>query len=239
MISIILATYNEKEHIKDLIDDLFRHAPEEMEIIVVDDNSPDGTAEIVRQINNPLVKLISRTKARGLASAFNRGIIESSGQYLGWMDADMCMPASMIPKMYDKIARQGFDAVIGSRYAEGGSDGRSFIRMASSILINKFAGMVLGYGIKDYDSGFILMKRNVLDAVSIIPIGYGEYFIELMYDICRSGLKVCEIGYRFVDRAEGKSKSFPNIFAFICTGLKYVERIIKVRLRAKKGVVRI
>ena len=231
MISIVLATYNEKEHIESLINDLFKHSPVEMEIIVVDDNSPDGTGDIVRNLNNPNVKLIQRTRTRGLASAFNRGIIETSGQYIGWMDADMCMPADMIPKMYKKIVDEGFDAVIGSRYAQGGYDDRSFIRTASSRIINKFANIVLGYGIKDYDSGFILIKRNVLDAVSIIPVGYGEYFIELVYGMCKAGLKVAEIGYHFRDRAEGQSKSFPNIFAFVKTGFNYVIRVIKAKLR--------
>lgn len=231
MISIILATYNEKEHIESMIRDLFRHTPEEMEIIVVDDNSPDGTADIVRGLRNPRVKLIKRTKMRGLASAFNRGIIESQGEYVGWMDADMCMPASMIPKMYAEIINERCDAVIGSRYAVGGKDDRSLLRAVSSRFINNMAGIFLGYGIKDYDSGFILLKRSVFDAVAIIPTGYGEYFMEFIYNICRAGFKVGEIGYYFRDRAEGKSKSFPNIFSFARIGLNYILRIISARFR--------
>lgn len=229
MISIVLPTYNESEHIEGMINDLIKYSPEQLEIIVVDDDSTDGTAEIVSKLDYSCVKLIRRMKARGLASAFNRGIIETQGEYVGWMDADMCMPANMIPKMYDKIINEGFDAVVGSRYVEGGRDDRSFIRVMSSRAINAFANMMLGYGIKDYDSGFILVKRSVFDAVTIIPVGYGEYFIEFVYDICRSGLKICEIGYYFRDRAEGKSKTFPNIFSFFGTGLKYFLRIIKAK----------
>ncbi len=231
MISIILATYNEKEHIEDMVRDLFKHSPQELEVIIVDDNSPDGTADIVKKLNNPRVKLITRTKTRGLASAFNRGIIESRGEYVGWMDADMCMPANMIPKMYTKIVDEGFDVVIGSRYAPEGKDDRSLLRVASSHFINKMAGIFLGYGIKDYDSGFILLKRNIFDAVTIIPTGYGEYFMEFIYNICRAGFKVGEIGYYFRDRAEGKSKSFPHIFAFARTGFNYILRIITARFR--------
>ena len=235
MISIILATYKEKETIENMINDLLKHCPdgEEMEIIVIDDNSPDGTYDIVKRLNNPHVKPILRTKTRGLASAFNRGIIESQGDYIGWMDADMCMPASMIPRMYSKIVNEGYDAAIGSRYAEGGRDDRSFVRTISSRIINKFAKLVLGYGIKDYDSGFVLAKRSVFDSVSIIPTGYGEYFIEFVYNMCQVGLRVCEIGYYFRDRteSEGKSKSFPNMRAFLLTGLSYVYRIIRAKIR--------
>ncbi len=235
MISIVLPTYNEKEHIQNLIKDLFKHCPpnEEMEIIVVDDNSQDGTPDLVRQVNDPRVKLIHRTKTRGLASAFNRGIIETRGNYVGWMDADMCMPAEMIPRMYAKL-QEGQDLVIGSRYADGGKDDRSWVRTSSSKLINWFARFLLGHDIKDCDSGFVLLKREVFDAVTIIPIGYGEYFIEFIYNVCQAGLKVHEIGFHFRDRAEGSSKSFPNVPAFLWTGSMYAWRIIRARLRVRR-----
>lgn len=238
MISIVLATYNEKETIVPLINDLFKHCPEgeEMEIIVVDDDSPDGTHKIVENLQDPRVKVIKRIKARGLASAFNRGIIESKGNYVGWMDADLCMPASLIPKMHRMIVNENYDAILGSRYAQGGMDDRSLIRRTSSRLINKFANLVLGYGIKDYDSGFILVKRSVFNSATLIPIGYGEYFIEFVYNMCRNGLKVGEIGYYFRDRAEqeGRSKSYPNIPSFLTTGLWYALRIIRARFRKRR-----
>lgn len=238
MISIILATYNEKENIIKLIKALFKHCPkkEKIEVIVVDDNSPDGTHKVVKKLKNPRVKVILRKKTKGLASAFNRGIIESQGDHIAWMDADMCMPPEMIPKMYDKIIKQKYDVVIGSRYAAGGIDDRSFLRKTASQIINGFAGLVLGYGIKDYDSGFVMIKRQVLDEVSIIPTGYGEYFIEFVYNICQKGFQVREVGYYFRDRTEteGKSKSFPNVASFLLTGSFYVLRIIHAKLRFRK-----
>jgi hypothetical protein len=110
-------------------------------------------------------------------------------------------------------------------------DDRPYLRVFSSRLINSFARLILNYGIKDYDSGFVLIKRSVLDSVTIIPRGYGEYFIEFIYDACKKGLKVGEIGYYFRDRTEGVSKSAPTLFKFFKTGLGYVVRILIARFR--------
>jgi dolichol-phosphate mannosyltransferase len=231
MISVILATYNERESITTTITELLACAPEEMEIIVVDDDSPDGTWQVAEALRLPAVKVIRRRGTRGLASAFNRGIIESRGDYVAWMDADMSMPPRMIPRMYRMLVDQGYDVVIASRYAPGGVDDRHWLRVLSSRLINGFAGLVLGHGIRDYDSGFVLIRRSVLDSVSIIPRGYGEYFIEFVYNACRKGLRVGELGYYFRDRTVGVSKSAPSLLRFLFTGAKYALRIVAARLR--------
>jgi dolichol-phosphate mannosyltransferase len=231
MISIVLATYNERESIQTTIISLLKEAPEEMEIIVVDDDSPDETWRVAEELNLPNVTIIRRKGTRGLASAFNRGIIESRGDYVGWMDADMSMPPSMIPQMYRMLTEERYDVVIGSRYAPGGVDDRHALRALASRFINGFAGLVLGRGIKDYDSGFVLIRRSVLDSVTIIPRGYGEYFIEFVYDACRKGFKVGELGYYFRDRTVGVSKSAPSLVKFFVTGLWYAVRIVTARLR--------
>jgi dolichol-phosphate mannosyltransferase len=231
MISIVLATYNERESIETTVKSLLAEAPEAMEIIVVDDDSPDSTWHVVTSLGLPNVKVIRRMGTRGLASAFNRGIIESRGDYIGWMDADMSMPPAMIPKMYRRLVGEKYDIVIASRYADGGVDDRHWLRTLSSRLINGLAGRVLGYGIRDYDSGFVLIRRSVLDSVSIHPRGYGEYFIEFIYDACRKGLRVGEIGYYFRDRTVGTSKSMPSLLGFLRTGMSYVIRIFTARLR--------
>ena len=231
MISIILATFNERELIQKTVTELLRLSPTEMEIIVVDDDSPDRTWSVAAALELPNVKVIRRLGTRGLASAFNRGIIESRGEFVGWMDADMCMPPSVIPDMYRMLVDEGYDIVIGSRYATGGVDDRRPIRTLASRLINGFARVVLGYGIRDYDSGFVLLRRSVFDRVTIHPRGYGEYFIEFIYNACRKGLKVGELGYYFRDRDEGLSKSFPNVWGFLRTGMHYALRIVLARLR--------
>jgi dolichol-phosphate mannosyltransferase len=231
MISIVLATYNERESIETTVTTLLKESPDKMEIIVVDDDSPDRTWQVVESLHLPQVKVIRRVGTRGLASAFNRGVIESRGEYVGWMDADMSMPPAMIPRMYRMLVDQGYDIVIASRYAPGGTDDRHWLRTLSSRFINGFAGLVLGYGIKDYDSGFVLIRRSVLDSVSLHPRGYGEYFIEFIYNACRKGLRVGEIGYYFRDRTVGVSKSAPSLVRFFLTGGQYVLRIVAARLR--------
>jgi dolichol-phosphate mannosyltransferase len=228
-VSIVLATYNERENILDTIKSIFEHVKDPAEIIVVDDDSADETWKLVESLGDPRITLIRRVATRGLASAFNRGIIESRGQIVGWMDADMCMPPSMLPAMIEKLNE--YDIVVGSRYAEGGKDDRAPLRVISSQLINGLAGLVLGFGIKDYDSGFVVLRRSVFDKVSIIPTGYGAYFMEFLYTCRTKGLTVHEMPYVFRDRAKGISKSAPSIFKFFKTGMQYVIRIFVARVR--------
>ncbi len=228
-ISIVLATYNERENIVDTIQSIFDHVKDPVEVIVVDDDSADETWQLVENLQDPRIVVIRRVDTRGLASAFNRGIIESRGEIVGWLDADMCMPPSMLPGMIDKLNE--YDIVIGSRYALGGKDDRAALRVISSRLINGLAGLVLGYGIKDYDSGFVVLRRTVFNKVSIIPTGYGAYFMEFLYTCRKKGLTVCEIPYVFRDRAKGISKSAPSIYRFFKTGMQYVIRIFIARLR--------
>jgi dolichol-phosphate mannosyltransferase len=231
--SIILATYNERENICHTITEIFRHVgprvSDEVEVIVVDDDSPDETWRLVNRMDDNRVKLIRRVSTRGLASAFNRGIIESRGEVVGWMDADTCMPPDLLPIMIKKLAE--YDVVVGSRYVEGASDNRHWLRVLASRCINRYAGLVLGYGIRDYDSGFVVLRRTVFDRVSLIPTGYGAYFMEFLYTCRRKGLTVCEVPYAFTDRTKGVSKSAPNLWRFFWTGLGYVARVLAARLR--------
>ncbi len=228
-VSIVPATYNERENILDTIHSIFEHVKDPVEIIVVDDDSADKTWKLVGEVQDPRVRLIRRVDTRGLASAFNRGIIESRGEIVGWMDADMCMPPSMLPDMIKQL--EDYDIVVGSRYAEGGIDDRAPLRVISSRLINGLATLVLGFGIKDYDSGFVVLRRDVFNKVSIIPTGYGAYFMEFLYTCRKKGLTVLEMPYVFRDRAKGVSKSAPSLWRFLKTGMQYVVRILMARLR--------
>ncbi len=228
-VSIILATYNERENILETVASIFEHLGDDVEIIVVDDDSPDDTACLVGRLDDPRVVLIRRVSTRGLASAFNRGIIESRGDIVGWMDADMCMPPALLPAMIGEL--DGYDICIGSRYAPSGCDDRTKLRVLCSRLINGLARVVLGGGIMDYDSGFVVLRRTVFDKVSIIPTGYGAYFMEFLYTCRRKGLTIREMPYRFTDRARGISKSAPDLLSFLRTGVGYVLRIFLARLR--------
>jgi len=229
MVSIILATYNERENIVDTIQGIFKHVPDPVEVIVVDDDSPDQTWKLAAELGDARVKVIRRVDTRGLASAFMRGIIESEGDIVGWMDADTCMPPALLPQMIDKT--RDYDVVIGSRYAPGGKDDRAPLRVTASRLINRFAGLVLGYGIGDYDSGFVVLRRSVFNKVTIIATGYGAYFIEFLYTCRKKGLTVYEVPYVFTDRTRGVSKSAPSLVRFFTQGMGYVTRILLARLR--------
>jgi dolichol-phosphate mannosyltransferase len=228
-ISIVLATFNERENIVDTIQSVFEHLGDSAEVIIVDDDSPDETWRLAENLRHPRVKVIRRVGTRGLASAFNRGIMESRGSIVGWMDADMCMPPSLLPDMIARLSEH--DVVVGSRYAPGGKDDRHWLRVVSSRMINGLATLVLGYGIRDYDSGFVVLRRSVFDKVSLIPTGYGAYFMEFLYGCRRKGLSIAEVPYVFRDRQKGISKSAPSLYRFFRTGLQYVGRIFLARLR--------
>ena len=231
-ISIVLATFNERENIVETIESIFRYLGDSAEVIVVDDDSPDQTWRLAENLRHPRVKVIRRVGTRGLASAFNRGILESRGAVVGWMDADMCMPPEMLPGMVALLEK--YDVVVGSRYAPGGKDDRVRLRVLASRLINGLASFVLGYGIRDYDSGFVVLRRGVFDKVSLIPTGYGAYFMEFLYTCRRKGLTVHEVPYTFRDRQKGISKSAPSLWRFFSTGLQYVTRIFVARVRPKE-----
>jgi dolichol-phosphate mannosyltransferase len=229
LVSIVLATFNERENILDTVRGIFDHLGRSTEVIVVDDDSPDGTWRLVEDLKDPRVKVIRRVGTRGLASAFNRGILESRGSVVGWMDADMCMPPAMLPGMVKLLNEH--DVVVGSRYAPGGRDDRARLRVVASRMINRLATAVLGYGIRDYDSGFVVLRRSVFDKVTVIPTGYGAYFMEFLYTCRRKGLTVKEVPYTFRDRQKGISKSAPSVWRFFRTGAQYVARIFVARVR--------
>ena len=163
-VSIILSTYNEALVIEETINKIFKSL-NNVEIILVDDNSPDGTFEKVKKINNPNIKLFLR-KSKGLASAFLLGLINSSSEFVGWLDSNMGSLAERLPEMLNELEKN--DIVILSRYVNGGNDLRSKQRVLSSQLINYFCRLILSNEIKDYTSGVFLMKREVL--LSAVPV---------------------------------------------------------------------
>ena len=155
-VSIILSTYNEALVIEDTINKIFKYL-NNVEIILVDDNSPDGTFEKAKKINNPNLKVFLR-KSRGLASAFLLGLINSSSEVVGWLDSNMGVLAERLPEMLRQLEKN--DIVILSRYVDGGTDLRSKPRVLSSQFINFFCRLILSNKIKDYTSGIFLMKRE-------------------------------------------------------------------------------
>jgi dolichol-phosphate mannosyltransferase len=231
LVSIILATYDEAGNIAPIIRALVRHVPDPLEIVVVDDDSPDHTWEVAQDLGDARVSVIRRVGARGLASAMMRGIIEARGELVGWIDADMAEQASVVPALIARL--EECDVAVASRFVEGGADERGPLRIWASRAINGLARLVLGGGIRDYDSNVAVVRRSVFDRALFNPRGYGEYFVEFLYRCHRKGLRVCEVPYRLTPRTSGTSKSAPSLWRFLYQGLGYVARIFTTRLTAK------
>ena len=223
-ISIILSTFNEKLSIEFTISELIKYLPG-VEIIVVDDNSPDGTLEVLKKINYENLKIFSRKKTKGLASAFLLGLINTNGDIIGWLDSNMGDTAKKFPEMLQKL--KGADIVILSRYVTEGKDERNKIRVISSYLLNKFSKLILRSKINDLSSGIFLMKREVLNDVVPVAKGHGEFMMEFLYKAEKKGNKIIEIPYIQPIDIEGHSKSFPNIAKFLYLGFFYLVRIIQ------------
>src|SRR3989338_4604544 len=155
MVSVVLPTYNEKDNIGELIRQIYHYTGKDLfEVIVVDDDSPDGTWKVVKRLQGKFrnLRLIVRKGPKGLPSAIWRGIKESKGDILLWMDCDFSHPPQYIPKMLGYI--KDYDIICSSRYVGIGKDGRSFMRILASKVVNLLANIVLGLKVKDLTSGF-------------------------------------------------------------------------------------
>ena len=217
-ISIILTTYNEAQEIKETINEINKFLPM-AEIILVDDNSTDETIKEAKSLNNPNLICYSR-KRRGLASAFLVGLINSSGDIVGWVDSNMSNVIKNYPKMISKL--DNADVVILSRYIEGSSDERNKFRVIASYLLNKFSKLILRSKINDITSGLHVMKREVILTEVPIAFGHGEFFMEFVIRLERKKHKIVELPYTHSVDKEGNSKSFPNLYTFSKLGFFYI-----------------
>lgn len=225
-ISIILSTYNEAFIIKKSIDNIFLTL-DNVEVILVDDNSIDGTLDILQKIEHKNFKFFSRN-SRGLASAFLLGLINTSGDYIGWTDSNMPQLTHHFNQMIKKL--ETYDIVLLSRYVNGGGDQRSPMRVFSSKFINFFCRLILGNEIRDYTSSIFLMRKKVLKYGVPIAYGHGEFFIEFLYKTKKNGMKICELPYIQPPDYEG-SKTASSILRFFSLGFSYFVRILIARFR--------
>ena len=232
-VSVILPTYNERESIADLVLAISNYVEPPPEIIVVDDDSPDKTWAIVdgMQTEFPNVKLIRRIGKRGLATAVAEGVTASGGDILVWMDCDFSHPPSLIPQLVEAL--DDCHLALPSRYAEGGGAHAPSLRTITSMLINLFANLFLGFSIKDWTSGCIAVRREVLDKVEVRSLGkgYGEYFIGLLFHAKKLGFKIKEIPYTYLYRQRGSTKTSPSILRFLGYGFSYGLSILYLRMR--------
>jgi dolichol-phosphate mannosyltransferase len=227
-ISIILSTYNEALSVENTINKL-RQNIENLELIIVDDNSSDGTLQIIKKYENEDTKIFCRKSTKGLASAFLCGLLYSTGEIIGWIDSNMGDLSVNFPNMEKELKE--YDLVLLSRYVDIGNDQRNKVRVFFSILINKLCNIFLTNKIKDFTSSIFLMNKSVLQKVVPISYGHGEFFIEFLYGCYKKDLKIKEIPYTQINDIEGNSKTAPNIFVFIYLGLFYLIRIVTSKIR--------
>jgi glycosyltransferase involved in cell wall biosynthesis len=220
-LSIILSTYNEELFIEETLKNIIKTFPE-CEIIIVDDSSKDNTINIIKKLKIKNIKLFER-RSRGLASAFLLGLINSSKDTIGWIDSNQGKLIKKYPEMINLLDSN--DLVLLSRYVDGGLDERNKKRVMTSKIINTLCKYVLGHAIKDYTSSMFVMRRTVLNQVIPIAYGHGEFFIEFLYKIKKSNLRIKEIPFTQEADHEELSKTASNIYRFINLGKDYIFRV--------------
>ncbi len=258
-ISVILPTYNEVDNIVPMIEAVNGALiGYDAEIIVVDDDSPDGTSACVEAVLEKFdrLRLITRKTDKGLVNAIGEGIKNCRGEICLWMDADLSMPTNKIPDLIEQI-NNGADLAVGSRYVEGGGikgsaphvgktgifhvwnnlrdTEDSFIAVAISKYGNLFASLVLDRRYHDYTSGFYAVRKDVIKDVGLEG-EYLDYCIILLYKAAVRGWRIIEAPVRIVPRKSGKSKTSNNPFALIPLVLKCTLKIIHLKLTVRKRV---
>jgi dolichol-phosphate mannosyltransferase len=230
MISVIMPTYNEAGNIGELIERTVKTLKQNYEIIVVDDNSPDGTCDLVRKLqkNFPKVRLVTRQYEHGLPGAIMRGIKEAKGEILAWFDCDLTMPPEKLPEMIKLLDEN--DIVIGSRFIEGGQDqrGENFTK-TMSLILNYLSLLFFGSDVHDYTSGFIVAKKSAVSDM-VFSGRHGTYFINLLVEAKSKGRKIAEIPYILTPRFSGKSK-IRHPLDFIQASLIYLQIIFSLKLK--------
>jgi len=209
---VCIPTYNERENVEGICRAVLG-ADARLDVLVVDDNSPDGTGQIADGLaaKEPRIRVLHREKKEGLGRAYLaafRWALEHGYQYVLEMDADFSHDPRYLPRLVDE-AERGADLVIGSRYVEGGGTvnwgiGRQIISRGGSL----YARTILGVRVRDLTAGFKCFRRAVLEALDLDGVtssGYG-FQIELTYKTLRKGFKVSEVPIVFEDRRVGSSK---------------------------------
>jgi dolichol-phosphate mannosyltransferase len=212
-LSIILPTYNESQNIVRMLDSIAETLPADTaaEIIVVDDNSPDGTADIAichakNILNNRKlhIEVIRREAKLGLSSAILAGVQSATGDIILAMDGDFSHPPQIIPHIIEALLDSNYDIVVASRYVSGGSIvGWPFKRRLMSRGATKIAQYGLGIEVKDPVSGFFAFRRHIIQGVKFDALGY-KMLLEIL--VKARGARVKELPYTFTNRRTGTSK---------------------------------
>jgi dolichol-phosphate mannosyltransferase len=242
-VCIVIGTYNERDNIKPLLDEIFKAKPD-LDILFVDDNSPDGTGQLIEEIAaaDKRVRVIHRPGKMGLGSAYRtafRQLLETTKpEYIFELDADFSHDPAQIPQFIAKI-ESGYDLVIGARYIPGGSTPTwNAYRKAISWSANIYARILLGWHIHDYTTGYRVYRAKKLASIDLDAVkseGY-SFQIEMAFTFAECGFKVGEVPIRFIDRTVGKSKFsrkivFEAMFRVFLFAIKRIGNMFRKRGR--------
>lgn len=230
---VIVPTYNEAENIEALLGAIEANVPG-LAVLVVDDNSPDGTQDIVEKVmeGSPHVHLLRRPGKQGLGNAYKAGFqwaLDRGFDALIEMDADFSHPPETLPTMIARLAQN--PVVVGSRYIPGGSvSGWGPLRQIISRAGNLYARAVLGVRTQDMTGGFNGWRREVLEAIDYLSVGSRGYVfqIELKYRSLLKGYSISEFPILFANRTMGKSKMSGSIF------WEAALQVVKLRNKARR-----
>jgi len=230
---VCLPTYNERENLERMLRSL---VPLGVGVLVIDDNSPDGTGELADRLAGELegVSVLHRPQKQGLGPAYLAGfheVLSGNAEYVLEMDCDFSHDPKDVPRLLAACAGSA-DLALGSRYVEGGGTanwglGRRIVSAGGSL----YARMILGVGVRDLTGGFKCFRRDVLEAIDLDAVhskGYA-FQIEMTYRALRAGFRVAEVPIVFTDRTEGTSKMSRTIF------LEAVARVPALRAAALRG----
>jgi len=191
------------------------------DVLIVDDNSPDGTAGIVKHLQgefNGRLHLLERAEKNGLGTAYIAGFkwcLERSYAYIFEMDADFSHRPDDLVRLYEACATNGADMSVGSRYVKGGQvKDWSWNRVLLSYCASLYVRMILWLGVRDTTAGFVCYQRHVLEALPLDEIKFIGYAfqIEMKYRVRLKGFRIAEVPITFIDRAKGQSKMSSGIF---------------------------
>ena len=223
-LAIVVPTFNERKNIQELLRRLAAILPGvQYEVIFVDDDSPDGTADVVRSIaiTDPRVRVLERVRRRGLASACVEGMMATPAPYVAVMDADLQHDETILPQMLEKLKAEKLDLVVATRNAEGGSMGEfAAWRVQLSQFGRHLSNSISRCDLSDPMSGFFILDRRFLEEIvrSISAIGF-----KILLDIVASSprpVRLGEVPYRFRSRLYGESK------LDILVGIEYLQLLL-------------
>ena len=217
---VIIPTYNEKENIENIIRAVFG-LEKEFHILIIDDGSPDGTANIVKRLMNEFptrLFIVERSGKLGLGTAYIAGFkwgLEHGYDYVFEMDADFSHNPNDLPRLYAACAQEGYDMSIGSRYISGVNVVNwPMGRVLMSYFASKYVRIITGLDIHDTTAGFVCYKRRVLETIELDKVRFKGYAfqIEMKFTTVQCGFKVKEVPVIFVNREIGTSKMNTSIF---------------------------